>query len=1321
MRLYQRFLPYAVAMSLTAIAFLLSLWLEPLLVRTVGAFFYIAIILSTGYGSFRAGIVAVILSTVAIDYAFIPPKYQFVLTQPQDFLRLGVFLVVALMINLLNSRLVESKKKIERLSQQLAQENAEQLRIALSAAQMGMWDWNILTGELKASPEAEQLSGWVAGTYDQRYETFLARLHPEDVNGFNQAVAQAIQTHQIYQYEYRIIWLDGSIHWVEGRGQTFYNETGQAVRMMGTIINIDERKQTQLDLKKSNIELEQRVLERTGELTQTSHLLEQSETQFQYLVANVPGGIYTIIHAPDGSVRFDYVSPAFCAIFEWESEPILNNSSLIFEQFYLEDIPVYKALLTHSLQTLEPLEHELRIITPSGQLKWVHARAVAHLQADGSIIRYGIVRDISERKQIEESLEKTLQQLSFHIENTPLATVIWDSQMRVQYWSKQAEKILGWTAEEVFGKTMYEWQFIFERDEEMVNRKAQDLFRGQPIICRNRNYRKDGTVIDCEWYNSALLDESGNLVSVLSFAQDITQRNRLEQALKVSEEKYRQIIDLANEGVWIIDAEGYTTFVNPRMAEMLGYTVAEMMDQSLFVFMDEEERAFATAQLEARRQGISEQHDFKFRCKDGSELWCIIGTNPIINEAGQFMGALGMITDISDRKRIEKALLDSEEKFRQMMMGIVEIYPHDIFHLSSNLATTEFFGIESDTLQNHFASEIGVQQEYIEMWLNYYREAECTGVPVKFQYLHRTETTQKWLSATVCPIVNSSTHRTLFSFVVEDITERKHAEEALRQKSRKEELLFSITQAIRQSLDLHAILNNAVTQVRQTLQTDRAAIYQFNPDWSGDFVIESVAPGWLKLVGDQVQKSWEDTYLQDTQGGRFRNKENFIVNDIYTAGLQPCHIELLEQFQAKSYAVFPIFLGETVWGLLAIYQNSTSRQWQSWEIELLQEIASQLSIAIQQSDLYRQLKLELQERKQTEAVLREAERRWRSLLDNVQLIVVELDCNGNINYVNPFLLSLTGYDKTEVLGQSWFEKFCPNEIQDSMQVVFSEILTQNHHPYYRNAILTKSGETRLIAWNNTVLQDLQGKIIGMISIGEDVTERQKIEKIKDEFIGIVSHELRTPLTAIQMSLGLLNTGIYAQKPEKFRRMIEIALLDTKRLVNLVNDILDLERLESGRAILDKTVCNATDLMQQAVDGIQAIASQEQISLVIILSDAEVWVAADAIIQTLTNLLSNAMKFSPAHSTIHLSAEPQADCVLFKVRDHGRGIPTDKLEAIFGRFQQVDGSDSREKGGTGLGLAICRSIIEQHGGRIWAESILNEGSTFFFTLPFPVKF
>ncbi|PSB01981.1 GAF domain-containing protein [Merismopedia glauca] len=684
-----------------------------------------------------------------------------------------------------------------------------------------------------------------------------------------------------------------------------------------------------------------------------------------------------------------------------------------------------------------------------------------------------------------------------------------------------------------------------------------------------------------------------------------------------------------------------------------------------------------------------------------------------------------LLVAFKEQARTQEALRASEES-RQLALELTEIGTWD-FHIPSGEAIWSNSKFTLLGLSPHEA------EASYKLWRDCVHPDDVDWVEQQLQQAIATQTeyvveyrvvypdlSVHWVVSRARATYDESGQPLQMLGVLFDISDLKQAQISLQQQTRQKQLLWNITQKIRQSLDLNVVLNAAVEQVRQTLQVDRAAVYRFGPDWSGDFIVESIDGDWVKLVNPDVRKVWDDTHLQETQGGRFRNQETFVISDIYTAGLHSCHIDLLEQFQAKAYAVVPIFSGEILWGLLAIYQNATTRDWQTWEIELLQQIASQLAIALQQSQLYSQLEAELKERQQAAAVLREAERRWRSLLDNVQLLVVGLDQSGNVNYANPFFLSLTGYTESEVLGKNWVENWLSPADQSSVLVFYSELLSQNAAPYYQNSILTKAGEERFIAWNQTMLQDSNGNVIGTISIGEDITERQKVEQIKNEFIGVVSHELRTPLSAIQMSLGLLQTGIYANKPEKAQRMIEIALMDTKRLVNLVNDILDLERLESGRAVLDKTVCQAADLMRQAVEGMQAIAAQQSISLVIAPTDVTVWAAADTIVQTLTNLLSNAIKFSPPHSVIHLAAARQTDWVKFQVTDQGRGIPADKLETIFGRFQQVDASDSREKGGTGLGLPICRSIIESHGGKIWAESKLGEGSSFFFTLPFPAE-
>ncbi|WP_254174798.1 PAS domain-containing sensor histidine kinase [Planktothrix pseudagardhii] len=366
---------------------------------------------------------------------------------------------------------------------------------------------------------------------------------------------------------------------------------------------------------------------------------------------------------------------------------------------------------------------------------------------------------------------------------------------------------------------------------------------------------------------------------------------------------------------------------------------------------------------------------------------------------------------------------------------------------------------------------------------------------------------------------------------------------------------------------------------------------------------------------------------------------------------------------------------------------------------------------------------DITEQKQSQANLREAERRWRSLLENVRLLVVGLDRQGKVEYVNPFFLEITGYTQTEVLGKNWLDSFKSNPTQRPSLPQFSDLLDYYFKPYDQQLILTKSGEEKIIAWNNTVLKNLQGNAIGMMSIGEDITERYAIERMKDEFISVVSHELRTPLTSIHGGLNLLSTGLVKPNTERGQHVMKIAAESAERLVRLVNDILELERLESGKICLSKQEVNATDLLLRATEQMQVMANRAGINLQACSQNLEFYADPDRILQVLTNLLSNAIKFSESGDTVWLSVQEElgensADnrTILFKIQDQGRGIPPDKIERIFERFHQVDASDSRKKGGTGLGLAICRSIVEQHGGRIWVNSQLDEGSCFYFTLP-----
>ncbi len=240
-----------------------------------------------------------------------------------------------------------------------------------------------------------------------------------------------------------------------------------------------------------------------------------------------------------------------------------------------------------------------------------------------------------------------------------------------------------------------------------------------------------------------------------------------------------------------------------------------------------------------------------------------------------------------------------------------------------------------------------------------------------------------------------------------------------------------------------------------------------------------------------------------------------------------------------------------------------------------------------------------------------------------------------------------------------------------------------------------------------------------------LSERSQLDTLKDEFISTVSHELRTPLTSIRGALGLLSSGVIGDVDAKALNLLRIAVTNTDRLIRLINDILDLERMESGRAPLQIRRCSLRDLAQQAIETMTPMADANTVHLELVASTVAQAASpealffdgdADRILQVVTNLLSNAIKFSPPASTVRIHTDATSDSILLKVVDEGRGIPTDKLDTIFDRFQQVEPSDARQKGGTGLGLAICRSIVQQHSGSIWAQRNLGVGTTLYVMLP-----
>lgn len=362
---------------------------------------------------------------------------------------------------------------------------------------------------------------------------------------------------------------------------------------------------------------------------------------------------------------------------------------------------------------------------------------------------------------------------------------------------------------------------------------------------------------------------------------------------------------------------------------------------------------------------------------------------------------------------------------------------------------------------------------------------------------------------------------------------------------------------------------------------------------------------------------------------------------------------------------------------------------------------------------------DITDRKRATAELARMHQQNKLVLNSTVDAIIGADRDGRINFVNAAGTRMFGWSAEEMVGQSAHDLLhhshpdgspypsndCPARLN-----LWEGTAQRNTDVFWR-----KDGTAVPVEWTlSPIFADETA--VGAVMTCTDITERLKIDRMKDEFVSTVSHELRTPLTAIRGAIGLLSSGRMGVFPAKAQRLLDVASTNTDRLVRLINDILDIEKLDSGKLVLSRRPTAVDGLIEQAVEGVRPLLDRARIAAIVESTSDVISIDPDRIMQTLTNLLSNAIKFSPDGSTILVTAERDGAEMRFSVTDEGRGIPSDKLEKIFERFEQVDASDSRNKGGSGLGLSICRSIVRQHGGTIHAESEPGRGSTFAFSIP-----
>ncbi|WP_411880742.1 PAS domain S-box protein [Polaromonas sp. YR568] len=369
--------------------------------------------------------------------------------------------------------------------------------------------------------------------------------------------------------------------------------------------------------------------------------------------------------------------------------------------------------------------------------------------------------------------------------------------------------------------------------------------------------------------------------------------------------------------------------------------------------------------------------------------------------------------------------------------------------------------------------------------------------------------------------------------------------------------------------------------------------------------------------------------------------------------------------------------------------------------------------------LFTALIRDITESRRISEALRASESQLRQVTDTVPALIAYLDTDQRFRFHNRAYEESFGLNSEQIAGRPLADVLGP-QVYEAVRDRVAEVLA-GHTVRYERTQVTPEGERRHYAMQYFPRYgegNDAARVIGFFSLGTDITELRRIDRMKTEFVSTVSHELRTPLTSIRGSLGLISGGVAGELPDAVKTLVAIAKNNCERLIRLINDILDSEKIESGKLRLDLQVTDLRQLVQQALAANEGFATQHGVSLVMRAPDEplHVRIDGDRMTQVLTNLLSNAVKFSPAGSPVEVRLSRTAQKVRAEVVDAGPGIPEEFSGRIFQKFSQADSSDTRQKGGTGLGLNISRALIEKMGGTIGFSSKAGVGTTFFFEVP-----
>ncbi len=901
---------------------------------------------------------------------------------------------------------------------------------------------------------------------------------------------------------------------------------------------------------------------------------------------------------------------------------------------------------------------------------------------------WAIVRDISEHKRADADLRRNEELYRTLMEATDAMITVLDWNGYCQFANEKAARYQSKPAAAVIGKSL----------QELLPKPIADRYLGwtRQVISSKQGLTTE-TTTGANWYRTSVLpvhDASGNATMAMITATDITElkitqnnllelNRSLEQHVQQRTAEVQDLYDNAPTGYHSLDANGNIARVNQTELTWLGYTREEMLGQPLINFITRKSRiTFASNFAHFKQTSSLKDIEMEFIRKDGSTFPALVNSTAIYDEQGNFVMSRATMLDITEIKQAERALRESEQRYRKTIAA-ADAIPYSRDYLSDcytfiDEGIERITGYRPEELTPGLLSSITIdgiaRGELSNLTLNEAAEQVRNG-QVQPQIVWRCDLLirckngrQRWLADTSVQVVDEQGRAIGSVGILQDINERKEIEEALRASEARLNFMFSHTPAM-----------IFTARMGQQLQPT--------------FISEAVR----NILGYEPWQFIEDPGLWMSQ---------IHPNDL----------------GASEHA-----LQELVKNGFATLENRVRKAdgeyvWMSSGLNLLHGNTGEPSEIIGYS-------VNIDAQKHAQMALGESEAQNRLLFEEAPDAIALMERSGKFLRVNRAYEYLTKIPGEEMVGKTDTELgLVTPEIKESFREGFKKSL-ENRENFFSADYPIKCRDDMVRNVESRIFVIKLGQSEQILVITRDISTRKQAEevlrranleleralRIKDEFLASMSHELRTPLTGILGLSEALQFNTYGElNPRQLKALSHIEN-SGRHLLELINDILDISKINVGKLALQIQPCSIRDTCQASLQLVQGMAQKKQQQIEFSMKPESAYVNGDMrrLKQVLVNLLSNAVKYSPEKSKLGLevTTDEAARLIHLTVWDHGIGISTEDLKKLFQPFVQLDSSLTRQQGGTGLGLALVQRLVDLHGGSIQVESTPGQGSRF----------